>query len=231
MDGATGKLKGERQIKRARVDLLTSCAKVLRAMGSYLPDFVVGSGQAGVIVGLLRFPLVVEVTLQARNLQRKEVQEAVAGWSGVKAMWSVNPRLWRSQPGVALLKAACPELGRSFPEDPVRGFGVVTRVPKEDEVREVASALQVGILKDVAEVQLASLAREPGREIWEHSGKCSCGKRSSYMFARCVSCIEKESADVLRQAAEAREVEECAGGGRGRSTLDVWGFSQGSEGA
>ena len=34
VDGATGKLKGERQIKRARVDLLTSCAKVLRAMGT-----------------------------------------------------------------------------------------------------------------------------------------------------------------------------------------------------
>ena len=174
VDGATGKLKGERQVKRARVDLLTSCAKVLRAMGSYLPHFAVGIGQGGVIAGMLRYPLLVEVTLQARNLQRKEVHEAVAGWAGLRALWSVNPRLWRSQSGAALLQAACPEVGRDFPVEPVRGFGVVTRVPKEEEIRQIAEVLKVGMVKDVTDVHLTSLAREPKREVWEHDGKCSC---------------------------------------------------------
>ena len=204
VDGATGKLKGERQVKRARVDLLTSCAKVLRAMGSYLPDFAVGIGQGGVIAGMLRYPLLVEVTLQARNLQRKEVHEAVAGWAGLRALWSVNPRLWRSQSGAALLQAACPEVGRDFPVEPVRGFGVVSRVPKEEEIRQIAEVLKVGMVKDVTDVHLTSLAREPKREVWEHDGKCSCGKRS-YVFARCVTCIEKEAADDLRAATELRE--------------------------
>ena len=62
-------------MKRARVDMLTSCATVLRSIGYHLPDFVVGMGQGGLIVGLLRFPLMVEVTLQARNLQREEIKK------------------------------------------------------------------------------------------------------------------------------------------------------------
>ena len=44
VDGATAALKGERQVKRARVDMLTSCATVLRSIGYHLPDFVVGMG-------------------------------------------------------------------------------------------------------------------------------------------------------------------------------------------
>ena len=204
LDGPTGKLKGDRQVKRVRVDLLTSCAKVLRNIGAFLPDFVIGIGQGGVIAGMLRFPLVVEVTLQARNLQRKEIREVVAGWAGTKAFWSVNPRLWKSKVGVDLLSAACPEISKAFPVDAVKGFGVVTRGPKEEEVRQIANLLSLGALRAVTDVQLASLAREPGREIWEHDGKCSCGKRA-YVFGRCVSCIEKEAAEDVLQEAVSRE--------------------------
>ena len=57
---------------------MTSCAKVLRDAGAYLPDFLIGFGQGGVIAALVRWPLVVELTLQARNLQRKEAQVAAS---------------------------------------------------------------------------------------------------------------------------------------------------------
>ncbi|CAL1170400.1 unnamed protein product [Cladocopium goreaui] len=178
LDGATAALKGERQVKRARVDMLTSCATVLRSIGYHLPDFVVGMGQGGLIVGLLRFPLMVEVTLQARNLQREEIKKVVSGWAGLKAVWSVNPRMWKVKPS---------------PE-----------IPKEEEVRQVAEILQLGLIKGLAEPPLASLAREPGREVWEHEGRCACGKRA-YVFSRCVTCIEKEAAEEFAAAAEERE--------------------------
>ena len=98
-DGAVGRLTGTKKLKRLRVDLLTSCAKVLRDAGAYLPDFLIGFGQGGVIAALVRWPLVVELTLQARNLQRKEAQVAASAWGKLKAVWSVEPKVWRSQCG------------------------------------------------------------------------------------------------------------------------------------
>ena len=218
LDGAAANLKGERQVKRLRVDLLTACAKALRAMGSYLPDFAVGVGQGAVVLGLLRLPLVVEVTLQARNLQRKEIREVVSGWSGVKSIWRVNPRLWRTQAGGDLLKAACPEVSRVFPEEPTKGFGVVTRSPKEESSRQVCDILGLGVLKDISEAPLMNLAVEPGRDVWEHDGRCSCGKRA-YVFGRCTTCIEKEASDDFRAAAAAREALEPEGAEAGDGEL------------
>ena len=211
IDGATARLKGERQVKRLRVDLLTSCAKVLRGIGSFLPNFVAGVGQGGLIAAMVRLPLVVEITLQARNLQRSEIHKVVSGWSGVKAVWSFNPRLWKTQAGVDLLLAACPEIAKNFPIVPVKGYGIAGQGSKE---HEVAVSLSLGILKDAADVPLVSLVNEPNREVWEHDGKCSCGKRA-YVFGRCVTCIEKEAADDLQAGAAAREALEQPAGGEG----------------
>ena len=62
-DGAAGRLAGVKKIKRTRVDLLTSCAKVLREATGFKPQFMVGLGQGGLVVAALRWPLVVELTL------------------------------------------------------------------------------------------------------------------------------------------------------------------------
>ena len=59
-DGAAGRLAGVKKIKRIRVDLLTSCAKVLREATGFKPQFMVGLGQGGLVVAALRWPLVVE---------------------------------------------------------------------------------------------------------------------------------------------------------------------------
>ena len=75
-DGAAGRLTGVKKIKRIRVDLLTSCAKVLQEATVFRPQFMVGLGQGGLVVAALRWPLVIELTLQARNLQRKEARSA-----------------------------------------------------------------------------------------------------------------------------------------------------------
>ena len=69
-DGSVGRLTGTKEIQRLRVDLLTSCAKVLREAVSFGPQFVVGLGQGGVVSAVIRWPSAVELTFQATNLQR-----------------------------------------------------------------------------------------------------------------------------------------------------------------
>ena len=51
-------------------------ALVLREATGFKPKFLVGLGQDGLVAAVLRWPLVVELTLQARNLQRKEARAA-----------------------------------------------------------------------------------------------------------------------------------------------------------
>ena len=72
LDGSVGRLTGTKKIKRFRVDLLMSCAKVLREAVRFGPQFVVGLW--GIVSAVIRWPLAVELTLQARNLQRKEAR-------------------------------------------------------------------------------------------------------------------------------------------------------------
>ena len=112
--------------------------------------------------------------------------------------------MWKVKPSPELLASSCPEVKREFPMPLVRGYGIVTKIPKEEEVRQVTEILQLGLIKGLAEPPLASLAREPGREVWEHEGRCACGKRA-YVFSRCVTCIEKEAAEEFAAAAEERE--------------------------
>ena len=119
-DGAVARLPaGNKKNKRMSVDLLTSCAKVLREVAAYKPDLILGFGQGGVVVALLRWPLVVELTLQARNLQTKEVREIGSSWGRIKAVWSVNPRVWRTQLRATEVKEAIPELLKDFVVDPL----------------------------------------------------------------------------------------------------------------
>ena len=82
-NGSAGRLTRTKKIKRLRVDLLTSCAKVLREAVSFGPQFVVGLGQGGAVI---RWPVAVELTLQVRNLQHKEARAAGSAWAGIKGV-------------------------------------------------------------------------------------------------------------------------------------------------
>jgi hypothetical protein len=69
------KLSGEKLVKSTRVDLLTSCAKVLRDAVHFGPNVIVGDGQGGAVANVIRYPLVIEADLQARNVHRAEAQQ------------------------------------------------------------------------------------------------------------------------------------------------------------
>ena len=191
-DGGANRLAGTKRVKRLRVDLLTSCAKVLREATGFKPQFLVGLGQGGLVAAVLRWPLVVELTLQARNLQRKEARAAGEAWAGIKAIWAVRPRLWRTQSGHQEIAESCPELQREFPEPPLRGFGVVGKIAAGDEVLRL---LRLDPSKGIEEASVRGMLAEPSREMWDHDGLCACGKRT-YLFSRCPACIEQEALDT-----------------------------------
>ena len=207
-DGAVGRLTGSKKLKRLRVDALTSCAKVLREIAAFVPDFLVGFGQGGIIVALVRRPLVVELTLQARNLQQKEVRAVGAAWGALKCAWTVDPRIWKSQIGSADIEAACPEVKKEFPVEPVRGFGVSTKTGRPDDSQSMFDALKLTKVPTIDSVGLRSLLQEPKREMWEHEGLCTCGKRT-YLFSRCPTCIEQEASQEVEALVESAENEEA----------------------
>ena len=197
------RLAGTKRVKRLRVDLLTSCAKVLREATGFKPQFLVGLGQGGLVAAVLRWPLVVELTLQARNLQRKEARAAGEAWAGIKAIWSLRPRLWRTQSGHQEIAESCPELQKDFPEPPLRGFGVVGKIAAGDEVLR---CLRLDGSKGIEESSIRGMLSEPSREMWDHDGLCACGKRT-YLFSRCPSCIEQEALDTAVEIAEREDAE------------------------
>ena len=204
-DGAVARLSGgSKKTKRVRIDLLTSAAKTLRESAAFRPDLVLGFGQGGVIAGLLRYPLLVELVLQARNLQNQEVQAVGAAWSKIKAVFVVNPRMWRTQLGATDVKEALPELRKDFVVDPLNGFGVATKTGRPDELDAMFEALRLEKVTSIAAVGIRGMLAEPARDVWEHDGLCSCGKKT-YLFSRCPACIEKEAQDEVVEMQERAE--------------------------
>ena len=167
---------------------------------------MVGLGQGGLVVAALRWPLVVELTLQARNLQRKEARSAGEAWAGLKAVWSIRPKLWKTQSGHSEVAEACPELARDFPEPPVRRFGIVGKIAAAEEVLK---ALRLDAARSIEDSSIRGMLDEPSRELWDHDGTCVCGKRT-YLFSRCPSCIEQEALDTAVEISERAEPEAAA---------------------
>ena len=169
-DGGANRLAGTKRVKRLRVDLLTSCAKVLREATGFKPQFLVGLGQGGLVAAVLRWPLVVELTLQARNLQR---------------------RCWRGLGGhQGYLGFAATVV--AHPERPPRGRRVLPGAP------EVLRLLRLDPSKGIEEASVRGMLEEPSREMWDHDGLCECGKRT-YLFSRCPACIEHTAVEIAER--------------------------------
>jgi len=198
------KLHGEKLIKAVRVDLLTSCAKVLRDVSARMPDVLVGDGQGAFIVAMLRKPLVVESCLQARNVQREEAHRIGSAWGKLKAFWVREPSIGRAKVGLEVVMNACPEYSKPFPVEPAPGYGVVRQnCAQYEAVVDAVGKLGLPCLKGIDEVPWQELLERRPKEVWEHSGKCACGKRT-YLFGQCPGCIRDEAAEALQEGQEKR---------------------------
>ncbi|OLP76360.1 Retrovirus-related Pol polyprotein from transposon opus, partial [Symbiodinium microadriaticum] len=92
-----------------------------------------------------RWPLVVELTLQARNLQRKEARAAGEAWAGIKAIWVLRPRLWRTQSGHQEIAESCPEL-QGIEEASVRGM--LAELSREMTTEALDTAVEIAERED-----------------------------------------------------------------------------------
>ena len=121
-------------------------------------------------------------------------------------MWSIRPKLWKTQSGHSEVAEACPELAQDFPEPPVRGFGIVGKIAA---AQEVLKALRLDAARSIEDSSIRGMLDEPSRELWDHDGTCVCGKRT-YLFSRCPSCVEQEALDTAVEISERAEPEAAA---------------------
>ena len=83
-DGSRMFLAEQKRIKGLRVDILTSLATLSRLVAQFCPEIVVGSGQGGLVAMCLTKPLVLELMLQMRNVQREEAHRIAEAWGKVR---------------------------------------------------------------------------------------------------------------------------------------------------
>ena len=103
-DGRKPGLKEHRLILDTKKDTATSVVTLARNALLHQPDLVVGEGQGALIALAYSKPLQLEMALQARNVQRDEVQSIAESWGRVKACVALSPTLSQSKVGVDLLR-------------------------------------------------------------------------------------------------------------------------------
>ena len=201
-DGTRMFLAEQKRIKGIRVDALTALATLSRSVASFTPEFVIGTGQGAVIAMLLTKPLVLELMLQMRNVQREEAHRIAEAWGKVRAVWGLRPALGRVKPSLEYLDRAVPEFFKEFPVAGPELFLVLERTTaRHDEIRSSLDRWGLAVVKNLEDVPLKGLLDNPVREMFKHEGTCPCGKRT-YLFGRCPSCIQREAAEDLDKALE-----------------------------
>ena len=97
-DGSRMFLSEQKRIKGLRVDILTSLATLSRLVAQFCPEIVVGSGQGGLVAMCLTKPLVLELMLQMRNVQREEAHRIAEAWGKVRVVVAQRPSFGRARP-------------------------------------------------------------------------------------------------------------------------------------
>ena len=170
-------LVGNKLNKAFRVDLLTSCAKLLRGIVKHHPDLLIGKGQGAVIASCIRLPMIMEVVLQSQNIQRDEAHRIGSAWSRVRGVFIQSPRMSRSKVGLDLLLSACPEILKDHPVEPLAGYGIVPKItPGREDVTEFCGKFKLPVHDSMGGYPMPTVLDKPVREYWYHEGKCQCGR-------------------------------------------------------
>ena len=100
-----------------------------------------------------------------------------------------------SKKGVQLqaLRQAAPELFSSYPKPSRRTFSWKDpKVTHYNETKEFTSAARIEVVDSFKDIPFLELVEEPATLMWEHEGRCQCGKRS-YLFSLCPGCLAEEA--------------------------------------
>merc|ERR1712051_387097 len=84
------------------------------------------------------------------------------------------------------------------------------------KTKQFFEAAVVEVVLAFGDLPLYTLLQEPPQLMWEHSGKCLCGKRS-YLFSQCRYCLQEEAQEQERR----RQEEQFGEGPRPGSSSDM----------
>jgi hypothetical protein len=195
-------------VQAVRTDMMTSVVKLLRNVHLAGAKIVVGAGQGAMIALVAAWPLVTEAALMLRNVQPEECYALSADWGNVRLIVGHNLRMSKKSVGLELLKQSLPEAFQAHPLKAIPRFGILDRnVPNKEEMIALLTALGIPEMENFGKIAWKDWENNPPREMWKHTGKCSCG-RQTFLFGQCMRCIAADQGIAV----ENEEETEIAGG-------------------
>ena len=147
-------------------------------------------------------PLVLELMLQMRNVQREEAHRIAEAWGKVRVVVAQRPSFGRAKPLLEYFEKCCPEFFKEFPVEGPELFVVLGRTSsRHDEIKGFLDRWGSAVVRTLEDVPLGGSLDRSAKEMFAHEGTCPCGKRT-YLFGRCPSCIKKEADEDLEQVLE-----------------------------
>ena len=173
--------------KRYRKQALAGIVTVLRAVGRFLPDFVVGIQQGGMIAALCSSPLLVETAARQRSATESEVTQLRTSWPGIRGILAVKPFVTVAHSTLERLLEAVPEADcgyRTLSCSLVAGH-TATEKRFAEAVGECLGCRSIPA--DLVGLEWERLIDEPTLILpWQNEGCISCGKRAH--LTRCDTC-------------------------------------------
>ena len=128
-----------------------------------------------------------------------ELPEVAQSWGKVAAILVHEPRLSKKGVQLEVLKMAAPEFFAGYPIASRRTLGWKDEKSLHYlETKAFFEAAHIEVVTSFSAVPLGALVEIPPTLMWEHQGRCQCGRRS-YLFGQCSKCLKEE---MLEKAAE-----------------------------
>ena len=190
----------QRQILATKVDFHASVVKLARHTAMQLPHIIIGEGQGGLIAAGFAKPGVVEAAFTTRNVQQQEVYQLAAAWGKVGVVVIRNPRMSKTGVYIDKLKHAVPELFAEHPEHTTKTILVKQKNdPLYESTKKFEQIMSLVTVMNLSDLPWNEVLTIPARLMWEHNGKCSCGRRV-FLFCECKQCLtEAKSNQQFKQ--------------------------------
>ena len=196
----------EKQIASLKVDLHVSVAKLARSAAMHQPRIIFGEGQGAVVAIAYGSAGCLEEVFATRNFQPAELPEVNQAWGNVAAIIVYAPRLSKRGLQCDKLQAAAGSLFTDYPVPPRRTLSWVDqKVTHYNDTKTFLKAVKVELVASLGAVPFAGLLKVPADLMWEHSGRCPCGKRC-FLFGQCPKCMREELSNQKKE--ESAEVED-----------------------
>ena len=189
---ALGKRGPTKQIPALKVDLHTSVVKLARHAALHKPKLIFGKGQGGLVATAYGHPGQLEQVLATRNVQPAELHEIGQAWGNVAAIIVEEPRLSKKGVQFANIKLSAPEMFQNYPVASRRTVSWKdSKILHYNDTKLFLDAASVEMLPSFGAIPFGGLLEEPPLLMWEHDGRCPCGKRS-FLFGQCPGCLKEE---------------------------------------